>query len=289
MSDPGSDRANNAASINPLDGTFLRQLLREKAAIEVDERRDYLLTARLAPIAAEFQLDDLAELVRRLRLGDQRIEDAVIDAMTTNETSFFRDPTFYSDMVSTVLPALIERVTTGHPLTIWSAACSSGQEIYSIAMTIDQHFPQLLQSQAVRFLATDISPTMVERCHQGRYTEQEVTRGVDPEQRARYFDRDGDGYIVRRSLRDVVFTRQVNLVHPFGMVPKCDLILLRNVLIYFRDDVRTSILERMRRSVLKSDGLLILGASETLVNIDVGYDTVHLPLGVAYTPVSPPR
>lgn len=283
MSDVAAAAPSTTSAIAPADGAFLRHLLREKAAIEVDERRDYLLSARLTPLTIDFQLENIADVVRRLRLGDQRLEDAVIDAMTTNETSFFRDPTFYSDLVSTVLPQLIDGLTPGHPLTIWSAASSSGQEIYSIAMTIDQHFPHLLQSQAVRFLATDISPSMVERCHQGRYSEQEIARGVDPELRDRYFDRDGASYVVRRSLRDVVFNRQINLVHSFGMVPKCDLILLRNVLIYFRDDVRTSILERMRQGVLKPDGLVILGASETLVNIDVGYDTVHLPLGVAYS------
>ncbi len=272
--------------IAPSDGLFLRSLLREKAAIEVDANRDYLLSARLAPVAAEHGLDDIAELVRNLRQGRADLEAAVIDAMTTNETSFFRDPTFFSDLQSDIIPMLAQTASSSHPLTIWSAACSSGQEIYSVAMMLDQHFPELIQSHSIRLLATDISPTMVDRCHEGLYTQQEVARGVDPELRARYFDAEGDRLRVRRSLRDLVFNRQINLVQSFGMVPRCDLILLRNVLIYFRDEVRVSVLDRMRTQVLKQHGLLVLGASETLVNLDVGYDTVHLPLGTSYTPRS---
>jgi len=275
-----------AAVISLADGLFLRRLLREKAAIEVGAHRDYLLSARLAPVAAEHGLDSIAELVRHLRLRRPEMEAAVIDAMTTNETSFFRDPSVFSDLRTDVIPELAQTASAKRPFTIWSAGCSSGQEIYSVAIMLHQHFPELIQAHAVRLLATDISATMVDRCHEGLYSRQEVARGLEPELRARYFEPDGDRLRVRRTLRDLVFSRQINLIKSFEMVPRCDLILLRNVLIYFRDEARISILERLHTQVLKQHGVLVLGATETIANVDVGYDTVHLPQGMAYTPRS---
>ncbi len=268
-----------------VDGDYLRALLRDRAAIVVDDNRDDLLISRLAPVARRYGIPTVADVVVELRRGHTGLESAVIEAMTTNETSFFRDRSLFSDLRTHIIPALIPGIeAAGRPLTIWSAASSSGQEIYSVGMLIDEHFPELLQQKRLRLLATDISASMVERCHQGRFSEQELARGLTPAQRDRYFRRDGDEWPIRPDLRDAVLTRRLNLVDSLDPVPPCDLVLIRNVLIYFSKEVRRSVLEKIRTQVLRPDGILVLGATETTINMAVAYDTVELPCGVCHRP-----
>ena len=149
------------------DRSFLRTILREAAGIEIGADRDTLLTSRLTPIIRRHDLADIATLVRTLRIGNRQLENEVIEAMTTNETSFFRDPNVFEDLGSHLIPHLLERLPADQPLTIWSAASSSGQEAYSLAILFHELFPHLVQARRVRILATDLSQEMVDRTRDG--------------------------------------------------------------------------------------------------------------------------
>ena len=273
------------AAIHPSDRQYLTEFLRNRAAIEIGQDRDTLLVTRLESVVAEFGLTDIAALVRAMRIGNEGLAEAVVDQMTTNETSWFRDGDVFGDLMSHVLPRILERKHPEEMVTIWSAASSSGQEIYSLAMALDQRFPELTGADPrVRLLATDLSQTMVERVRAGTYSEIEVRRGLPVALRDRYFERQGSNWVVKPRLRRLVLARDLNLNGPLTVVPRCDLVLMRNVLIYFSEDVKSSILRRVRRDVLRPNGALVLGATELLLNADSEFDAVGLPNGVCYVP-----
>lgn len=272
---------------SPADLGFLQGLVRDRASIEIGANRDSLWASRLSPLMKDHGVSDLGALVRTLRVGDRVLENAVIDAMTTNETSFFRDGATFSDISSEVIPRLLANLPSESPLTIWFAACSSGQEVYSLAMSLAIERPELIRSGRVRLLATDISKSMVERCRQGRYSGLEVRRGLDDARLKRFFDPQSDSsWIVRSQLRDLVLTRQLNLVESLAPVPTVDLVLIRNVLIYFSDEDKLNVLRNIARTVLHPGGALILGASEMLGEAAQYYTAEDLPNSVCYRPRS---
>lgn len=270
--------------LSPMDQAYLRTLLRDQAAIEIGEERDTLLLTRLTPLVKRRGLESLAELVRRLRMGDKGLEHDVIDEMTTNETSFFRDRAVFDDLICEVVPELIAKAED-RPVTIWSAASSSGQEIYSLGMQLDQKFPGLVKEGRFRLLATDLSATMVTRVREGRYSELEIRRGMPDDMRDRYFDHVGSSWVVRPLIRDIVMTRQLNLIESFSVVPRCDLVLIRNVLIYFSEQAKLDILNRIRDKVLRSHGVVVLGGSELINDPAARYRIRSLARTSCYSPV----
>lgn len=271
-------------SLSAADLAYVRQVVRERSAIVLDDTKAYLVESRLAPIARRTGSGDLGELIARMR-GDHsgQLRDVIVDAMTTNETSFFRDPGVWQALERALLPALIERRSPQQTLTFWCGAASSGQEPYSLAMLLVESFPEVVRDWNVRVIATDLSADMLGRAAAGRFGQLEVKRGLSPQRLVRHFVREGSDWRIRDALRQMVEFRALNLAEPWPFVPQVDVLLLRNVLIYFDHDTKREILGRCR-TVLRRDGHLILGTSETTLNIDARFERVVVDGATTYRP-----
>jgi chemotaxis protein methyltransferase CheR len=193
----------------------------------------------------------------------------LIEAMAITETFFFRDGYPFEVLRQTVLPELVRRRADVRALNIWSAACSSGQEPYSVALLLQHHFPAL-SGWNIRLIASDLSAGMLERARRGRYSALEVSRGLPPELLGTYFQKQEDGWQIRDDLRRMVEFCPINLGGAWPALPPLDLVLLRNVLIYFDVPTRQQVLDRVRR-VLRPDGYVVLGGAETTHNLDDGF------------------
>ena len=250
-------------TITAPDFDFLSDLLRDRSAIVLEPGKEYLATSRLAPLAKAEGLGSIEELVSSVRANPRsRLVDQVIDAMTTNETLFFRDVHPFDSLREHILPELIESRRQFRSLTIWCAASSSGQEPYSLAMLIKEHFPEVLGWQ-LRINATDLSPSMVERAKRGRYSQLEVNRGLPAPLLLKHFQRDGAHWQIDDSIRSMVNYSELNLIGSWPGIVRADLVMIRNVLIYFDQATKDGILERIR-SVLSPSGVLMVGSSETV-------------------------
>jgi chemotaxis protein methyltransferase CheR len=257
------------------DFNYLRQLVREQAAVVLDAEKYYLAELHLAKIAEANQFLSIAALVNFLKTAPMEIlHRQVVEALITNETSFFRDRYPFETLKSSVLPKLIQSRSVERSLNIWCAACSYGQEPYSVAMVIREHFP-LLETWNVRLIASDFSGRALDRARQGRYSQLEVSRGLPATIREKYFEKQQQGWQIREDLRQMVEFRQINLIHPWEDLPPMDVILLRNVLIYFETDVKKAILNKVQQQ-LRSDGYLFLGGGETTFNLDSTFESVQI-------------
>ena len=258
--------------------SFLQELVRRRSGIVLEDSKDYLVDNRLSPIARQAGLATVDELVAKLkREQDSTLVELVTEAMTTNETLFFRDMHPFDALKSRFVPELLQARATTRTLRIWSAAAATGQEPYSIAMTLLEAFPELT-SWDVSILATDLNAAVLERAREGRYRELEVSRGLPETYLAKYFTRrDGEWELCAR-VRSMVAFRQLNLVERWTAVPPCDLVFMRNVLIYFDANTKRNILTRLRH-VLMPDGFLVLGGAETT---DEAYAQVRVGPGVYY-------
>jgi chemotaxis protein methyltransferase CheR len=252
---------------------YIRTVLRQRSGHHLEEDKVYLVETRLLPVARRHGFASVEELVLRLRSHrKERLLAEMVEAMTINETFFFRDGQPFEVLRQTVLPELIRLRAAARSLNIWSAACSSGQEPYSVAMLLRHHFP-VLSGWHIRLLASDLSTAMLERARQGRYSELEVSRGLPPELRGAYFQQQEEGWQIRDDIRRMVEFRSVNLSGVWPELPALDLVLLRNVLIYFDVPTRQRILDRVRR-VIQPDGYLLLGGAETTHALDDGFVAV---------------
>jgi len=260
-------------AMHPEDFRFVCEFVREAAAIVLEPGKEYLVETRLGPVAAQRGLGDIAGVVRELRKNrHSALAQAVVDAMTTNETSFFRDVAPYEHLRKSVIPRLIEARSNERALTFWCAAASSGQEPYSMMMMLREDFPQLA-SWRIQFIATDISQTMLARCRAGVYSQLEVNRGLPARLLVKYFQKKGIDWQIDEKLRSAIEWREFNLSgHAWTGLPRFDLIMLRNVMIYFDLATKRSILASMRR-VLRPDGFLFLGTAETTVNVDENFQS----------------
>ena len=241
---------------------YLRQLVHDRSAIVVSDEKRYLVETRLVPVARRAGLKGLDELVRTLRAGGQgTLEEAVVEAMTTNETSFFRDGSPFGALRTHILPDRIEANRARRQLSLWSAACSTGQEPYSLAMLLDDAFPELATWQ-VDLLATDLSERALERARRGSYSALEVSRGLPLAYLEAYLRPHPDGFRVVDRLRSRLRFAALNLAAPWPPLPLQDVILLRNVLIYFDPPTRLRVLAAALDQ-LRPGGYLVLGAAET--------------------------
>lgn len=274
------------ASLSDRSLAFLHAVVVRRASIEIGVDRRTLWVSRLNPVTKRFGLDGIDDLVAKLQSGDRDLEQAVVDAMTTNETMFFRDGPIFDSIVTELLPMVMDRPDWDGRLTIWSGACSSGQEVYSLAMLLDMHHPELVRSGRLRILASDLSSEMVERTRAGRYSTLEARRGLTDDHLRTYFERDGDHWVVGPQLQRLVLCRQLNLTEPLDAIPRCDLVLLRNVLIYFSDEDRLQVLRNVREQVLRNDSALVLGSSELLGTADQYYRFERLSSGAWCRPKS---
>ena len=261
------------------DYDYIRRLVRERAAIVLDETKNYLIETRLQRLASTERFASVAELVALAR-RDSAICRRVIEAMTTNETSWMRDVHPFEGLRHHIVPEMLRSRAGTRSLNVWSMACSSGQEPYSIAMVLREYFPQLLP-WTLRILATDISTEMIAKAKEGAYSQLEINRGLPASLMTRYFKRDGLQWRVNDDLRTVVEFRPMNLNEMWPTLPRMDIVFLRNVLIYFDIETRRSIFLRLRK-VLAPDGYLILGGAETALNLDDQFERVTVGRSVAY-------
>jgi chemotaxis protein methyltransferase CheR len=254
---------------------YLRGFLRDQAAIILDVDKHYLAEARLAPLLAQEGFGSVQQLLAAVRRQPQSaLHRKILDAMTNNETWFFRDWGPFESLRTNVLPDMIRKRCDKRQLTIWSAAASSGQEIYSIAMIIREYFPQLLRWD-LKLLATDVSERILQRARHGIYSQLEVNRGLPARLLTKYFVARGGNWEIIPELRDLVVFHQMNLSSPWAGIAEVDIAFLRNVLIYFDLETKRGILRQMRR-VLQPDGLLILGCAETTLNLDDSFERVQI-------------
>jgi chemotaxis protein methyltransferase CheR len=261
------------SSLTTTQFDYVCQLVRTESAIVLETGKEYLVESRLAPLARREGLRSVGELVQKMVSTPQAaLRAEVVDALTTNETSFFRDVHPFNALRDTVLPELIAARRVARTLTIWCAATSSGQEPYSVAILLREHFPEL-RDWNVRIVATDISPTMLDRTRQGRYSQLEVNRGLPAPMLVKHFTRDGMHWVVNEDLRRIVSAQFLNLAERWPVLPQFDLVLMRNVLIYFDVPTKQAILGKVRQH-LRPDGLLLLGGAETTMNLDANFERI---------------
>jgi chemotaxis protein methyltransferase CheR len=243
------------------DYAYLRELVLAQSANFIDPSRNALFETRLTPIARVAGASNLEGLVNILRVDrPAHLHRAVAEAMTINETSFFRDVTPFEALRMTVLPSLIEQRRDVRRLRIWSAASSTGQEAYSVAMLLAEHFPELARWD-VKIIGSDISHNVVEYAKRARYRRMEVNRGLRARLLMKYFERDGEEWEVCASVRRLCEFRVANLCAPLPPLPQFDLVLLRNVLLYFPQQDRTCVFSDVYRQ-MQSQGYLVLGNAE---------------------------
>ena len=277
-----STTASSAIS-SKVDYNYLRQLVYEQSQNVLDPSRDYLFETRLNKLLRNHGMTHLEELVQLLRLKkNPALEHAVAEAMTINETSFFRDSRPFELLRTELLPTLIDNRRNTRSLRIWSAACSTGQEAYSIAMLLSEHFPQLTNWN-VKIEGTDISSEVVRRCQSGTYHRIEMNRGLPARNIVRFFDHHGEDWNVKPELRRLCTFREANLCGdqlPFSPVTgRFDVIFLRNVMLYFSQETRKKLLANIH-NLLNPDGLLFLGSSEQPA--DPGIWNYNLAGGTSY-------
>ncbi len=251
---------------------WVRHLVEQRAGNVLDDEKAYLVESRLAPIVESVGLASVDELVSRLRATHQpELERQCVEAMLTHETSFFRDPHYFDALASSILPELINRRLSTQRLTIWCAACAAGQEPYSLAMLIREQLADLLDGWQLDFVASDLARPVIKRSRDGHYSEVEIQRGLSPQRVSRFFHQADNRWVADESLQDMIRFREVNLVTEPPPVSRVDLVLLRNVLIYMNEPTRLHVLQKIQR-VLAPDGCLMLGATETLFDLDVGFE-----------------
>ena len=261
-------------SITAPEFDYIRKLIQKSAGIVLEDGKEYLVEARFGPIVREHKLDSISALVRKLQAnGLDPLHKKVVEAMTTNETSFFRDQHPFDALKKTVIPDLIAKRAMTKTLSIWCAASSSGQEPYTIAMTLFESIPAIRDWQ-IKFTATDLSKAMVDRCKSGRYSQLEVNRGLPAPLMVKYFRKDGLEWEIDPKLRSMVEFREMNLLEAWPKFPPVDIVFIRNVLIYFDSSTKKEIFRRIR-GVIRPDGYLFLGGAETPMNLDDAF--VRLP------------
>jgi chemotaxis protein methyltransferase CheR len=245
-----------------VDYAFLRQLVYDQSQNVLDPSRDYIFETRLTKLMRSHGLTHLEELVQLLKLRrNSTLDRSVAEAMTINETSFFRDSRPFELLRTDLLPKLMESRRTTRSLRLWSAACSTGQEAYSLGMMMQEHFPQLA-TWTVKIEGTDISSDVVQRCSAGTYNRIEINRGLPARNILRFFDHHGEDWTVKPDLRKLCNFRTANLcANELPFLQKFDVIFLRNVMLYFSQESRKKLLQNVHK-LLAADGLLILGTSE---------------------------
>ncbi len=252
--------------MTPESFEVITKYVKERAGIVLSKDKQYLLDSRLDPVARRHRLESLDEIAGELRRNPRsRLGDDVVEAMTTNETFFFRDRTPFDHFTNVMLPHMLEARAKEKRLSIWSPAASTGQELYSLAMLLKEQAAKLA-TWRLTILGTDISNEALEKAKAGLYSQFEVQRGLAAPLLVKYFSQRGDLWQIDSSLKAMVQFRNFNLLQPFTSLGRFDIIFCRNVLIYFDQPTKKSILERLAR-LMPDDGFLVLGAAETVIGI----------------------
>lgn len=276
----GASSISMKSSFSPEEYKKFQVFLEDACGIVLGENKHYLVSSRLTRLMQENAIASLHDLVDKLeKPGAQKLRVQVVEAMTTNETLWFRDGYPFEILQETLLNEYRENNKAN--IRIWSAACSSGQEPYSISMIVDEYSQKNAFSPKVEIMATDISQSIIDLAQQGKYDALALARGLSEERRQRYFSAIGNQAQVNASVRSRVTFRMANLMQSYASLGKFDIIFCRNVLIYFSSDLKKDILDRMARS-LNPGGYLMLGASESITQYSDAFDMIHSSRGVIY-------
>jgi chemotaxis protein methyltransferase CheR len=255
------------------DFDFVRAFVQKRSAIVLEKEKAYLAETRLALVARREGLASIDDLVAQLRAAPANgLHQKVVEAMTINETSFFRDVKPFEALRKLVVPELMRRRAGERRLSIWCVASSTGQEPYSVALSLHEHFPAL-RDWRLNILATDLSSEAIERARRSCYTQMEVNRGLPVTLLVKHFRKEGVDWQLKDYIRKMVEFRQLNLIEAWPALPAMDIVLLRNVLIYFDVQTKRDILTKLHQ-VLRPEGYLFLGGAETTLHLDDTFERV---------------
>ena len=251
--------------MTPPDYEYLRKFLKDHSGLDLSAEKHYLIESRLLPLARKSGLDGIGELVQKLKAGSALFVSQVVEAMTTNETFFFRDKVPFDHFREVIMPELLQARANRKTIRIWCAAGSTGQEAYSLAMCLKDMGAELA-GWRVEIVATDLSHEVLEKARAGIYSQFEVQRGLPIQMLVKYFKQTGETWQINPELRAMVQHRQLNLLQDFTHLGTFDVIFCRNVLIYFDQDTKINVFSRLARQI-ELDGFLVLGAAETVVGL----------------------
>jgi chemotaxis protein methyltransferase CheR len=272
--------------MTPQDFDYLRQLLRERSGLMLSAEKQYLAESRLLPVARKHGLAGLGELVGKLKVTTAAapLTVEVIEAMTTNESFFFRDKIPFEHFRAVIMPALLAARAREKRIRIWCTACATGQEPYSLAMSLKSIGPALA-GWRVEIVATDLSNEVLAKAKAGIYNQFEVQRGLPIQSLVKFFTQVGEAWQIAEEIRAMVKFRPLNLLNDFSPLGTFDLVFCRNVLIYFGQDTKIGVLNRIAKQ-MPSDGFLILGAAETVVGLTDAFKPMAEQRGI-YVPNAP--
>jgi chemotaxis protein methyltransferase CheR len=251
--------------VTPPDYEYLRKLLKDHSGLDLSADKQYLIESRLLPLSRKAGLPGISELVQKMKGGSASIITQVVEAMTTNETFFFRDKVPFDHFRGSIMPEILQARAGRKSIRIWCAAGSTGQEPYSLAMCLKE-MSAALGGWRIEIIATDLSQEVIEKSKAGIYSQFEVQRGLPIQMLVKYFKQIGELWQVNADIRAMVQHRQLNLLHDFSQLGVFDVIFCRNVLIYFDQDTKAVVFERLAK-MLEPDGVLALGAAESVVGI----------------------
>ncbi len=267
--------------------TVISKFVRDLSGIVLDSSKSYLVESRLGPLAEEYKCKNYSELYFKARQDPtKKIANRIVDAITTNETFFFRDNSPFELLRHKVIPDLIDRIMDGPrasfpAMKIWSAACSTGQEVYSVAIILKELLGDDIKRWRIQLVGTDISDAAIAQASYGRYNKTEIARGLRPDQLKKYFEEHDNYTKVSDEIRYLANFRRLNLLEPFGFMGKFDIILCRNVAIYFDMEDRKSLFNRLADQ-LNPKGALIIGATESLFGVSDRYERKNYMNSVFY-------
>jgi chemotaxis protein methyltransferase CheR len=264
--------------VTPLDYDILRKLLKERSGLDLSSDKQYLVESRLMPLARRVGLPGIAELVAKIKAGTDALTSDVVEAMTTNETFFFRDKVPFEHFRDLIMPHLLASRANRKTVRIWCAAGSTGQEPYSLAMSLKEMGAQLA-GWRVEIIATDLSQEVLEKSRAALYSQFEVQRGLPIQMLVKYFKQVGELWQINAEIRAMVQHRQLNLLHDFSQLGVFDVIFCRNVLIYFDQETKMQVFNRLAKA-MEPDGFLMLGAAETVVGLTTVFKPVAERRGV---------
>nr|WP_249128357.1 protein-glutamate O-methyltransferase CheR [Bradyrhizobium lablabi] len=243
----------------------MRKLLKDQSGLDLSADKQYLIESRLLPLARKCGLSGIPDIVQKMKGGSASLLTQVVEAMTTNETFFFRDKVPFEHFRDMIMPEIIKTRAARKSVRIWCAAGSTGQEPYSLAMCLKE-MSASLAGWRTEIIATDLSQEVLEKSKAGIYSQFEVQRGLPIQMLVKYFKQTGEFWQINPELRGMVQHRQLNLLHDFSQLGTFDVIFCRNVLIYFDQDTKINIFNRLQRAT-EPDGFLVLGAAETVVGL----------------------
>ena len=278
--------------MTPVEYEYLRKVLKDHSGLDLSADKHYLIESRLLPLARKAGLPGIPELVQKMKGGSTALVTQVVEAMTTNETFFFRDKVPFDHFRDAIMKEILQARVGRKSVRIWCAAGSTGQEPYSLAMCLKE-MGAALAGWRIEILATDLSQEVLEKSKAGIYSQFEVQRGLPIQLLVKYFKQNGELWQINPDIRGMVQHRQLNLLQDFAQLGKFDVIFCRNVLIYFDQETKTNIFGRLART-LEPDGFLVLGAAETVVGLTEDFKPfadrrgLYRPSGVRAAPAKMP-